>query len=89
MTPLPIEDIAAKAGILPEECFPYGRDKAKVSLDVRERLKDQPDGHYIVVAGINPTKAGEGKSTTTIGLCQVRKARFGVGRGVWVRAVFA
>merc|ERR1719201_3329520 len=48
----------------------YGRTKAKVSLCVRERLSHQADGHYVVVTGINPTPLGEGKSTTTVGLCQ-------------------
>jgi len=53
----------------------YGTDKAKVSLGCRARLAGEQDGHYIVVAGINPTTAGEGKSTTTIGVCQARKRR--------------
>jgi len=48
----------------------YGSCKAKVSLSVRDRLKDEPSGHYVVVTGINPTPLGEGKSTTTIGLTQ-------------------
>jgi Formate--tetrahydrofolate ligase len=44
---------------------------SQVSLSVRDRLADQPNGHYIVMTGINPTPLGEGKSTTTIGLTQV------------------
>jgi formyltetrahydrofolate synthetase len=53
------------AGILPEELVPYGDVKAKVKLSVRDRLKDQPNGRYVVVTAINPTPLGEGKSTTT------------------------
>ncbi|HUN23139.1 MAG TPA: formate--tetrahydrofolate ligase [Anaerolineales bacterium] len=68
--PLPIQQIAAEAGILPAELELYGNTKAKVSLDVRDRLKDQPNGKYIVVTAINPTPLGEGKTTTTIGLSQ-------------------
>jgi len=70
VTPLPIGVIARRAGITKDELAPYGDDKAKVSLGVRERLAGQRDGHYVVVGGINPTSAGEGKSTTTIGVCQ-------------------
>ena len=68
--PVHISEIAEKAGILPEELDLYGRNKAKVSLSVRDRLANQKDGNYVVVTGINPTPLGEGKSTTTIGLCQ-------------------
>ena len=49
------------------EVVPYGWTKAKISLDVRERLKNQLNGNYVVVTGITPTPLGEGKSTTTIG----------------------
>lgn len=52
---------------LPSEVIPYGATKAKISLSVRDRLKDQPNANYIVVTGITPTPLGEGKSTTTIG----------------------
>jgi len=68
--PSHIQDIANNAGILPDELEIYGRNKAKISLAVRDRLKDQPLGNYVVVTGINPTPLGEGKSTTTIGLAQ-------------------
>jgi hypothetical protein len=78
VTPLHIGVIAAKAGILTSECFPYGVDTAKISTAVRERLAGQADGHYVVVAGINPTSAGEGKSTTTIGVCQALGATLGL-----------
>ena len=67
---LPIAQIAAEAGILPEELELYGNYKAKVSLSLRERLQDQPNGNYIVVTAITPTPLGEGKTTTTVGLSQ-------------------
>lgn len=66
----PISAIAEAAGILPEELQQYGHTKAKVSLAVRNRLAHVPDGKLVIVAGINPTSLGEGKSTTTIGLSQ-------------------
>ncbi|MBW4051957.1 MAG: formate--tetrahydrofolate ligase [Proteobacteria bacterium] len=75
--PLPIGQIAAEAGILPEELEPYGKYKAKVRLSVRERLKDVPNGHYIVVTAITPTPLGEGKTTTTVGLSQALGAHLG------------
>jgi formyltetrahydrofolate synthetase len=76
-TPDPIVDIAAAAGILPEELELHGNYKAKVSLDVRERLKHQPSGKYIVVTAITPTPLGEGKTTTTVGLSQALGALLG------------
>ena len=69
-TPLPILEIAREAGIKDEELEMYGWTKAKVSLDVRDRLKDQKNGNYIVVTAITPTPLGEGKTTTTVGLSQ-------------------
>ncbi|HKN93562.1 MAG TPA: formate--tetrahydrofolate ligase [Thermoleophilaceae bacterium] len=66
----PIETIAERSGLLPEEFEPYGRHKAKVSLDVLERLKDAPDGKLICVSGVTPTRAGEGKTTTAVSLTQ-------------------
>ncbi len=68
--PLPIEQIAEKAGITPDELEPYGRGKAKVSLDILQRLKDKPNGKYIDVTAITPTPLGEGKTTTSCGLAQ-------------------
>jgi formyltetrahydrofolate synthetase len=65
-----VADIARFAGILPSELEMHGNTMAKVSLDVRERLHDRPDGNYVVVTGINPTPLGEGKSTTTVGISQ-------------------
>ena len=52
-----------RAGILDDELYPWGIAKAKVSLSVKDRLKDSPDGNYVVVTGINPTPLGEGKSS--------------------------
>ncbi|KXZ51232.1 hypothetical protein GPECTOR_13g719 [Gonium pectorale] len=68
--PVHIANIAEAVGLLPEEFDLYGTHKAKVKLSVRDRLAGAPDGKYVVVAGITPTPLGEGKSTTTIGLCQ-------------------
>ncbi|WEB71654.1 formate--tetrahydrofolate ligase [Aerococcus christensenii] len=65
---LPIEDIAKACGLKPEEILPYGHDKAKISHEGLMRLQSHPRGHLILVTAINPTPAGEGKSTVTIGL---------------------
>ena len=75
--PLPIVEIAAQAGILPEELEPYGRHKAKVRLSVRDRLREAPNGRYVVVTAITPTPLGEGKTTTTVGLTQALGAHLG------------
>jgi formate--tetrahydrofolate ligase len=66
----PIESIASAAGLEPDEIEPYGRHKAKIALSVLERLADRPDGKLICVTGMTPTKAGEGKTTTLVGLTQ-------------------
>ncbi|MBR4457079.1 MAG: formate--tetrahydrofolate ligase [Solobacterium sp.] len=63
-----ISVIAEKAGIPEAYLIPYGNDKAKVSLKLLDTLNDREDGKLILVTAINPTKAGEGKSTTTVGL---------------------
>lgn len=63
-----IANVASKVGILTEELECYGNDKAKLSLDILKRNQNKEDGKLILVTAINPTKAGEGKSTTTIGL---------------------
>lgn len=65
-----IVDVAAKIGIAPEDLELYGKYKAKISDEYRERIKDRPDGKLILVTAINPTPAGEGKTTTTVGLGQ-------------------
>ncbi len=66
----PITDIAEKAGILPDELELYGKYKAKLSAQTWKRLENQPDGKLVLVTAINPTPAGEGKTTTTVGLGQ-------------------
>jgi formyltetrahydrofolate synthetase len=76
-TPIPIGRIASEAGILPDELELYGNTKAKVHLSIRERLKDVPNGKYIVVTAITPTPLGEGKTTTTVGLSQALGAHLG------------
>ncbi|KAG0010131.1 tetrahydrofolate synthase [Entomortierella chlamydospora] len=68
--PKPIKYIAEELGILPSELELYGEFKAKVSLDLLERLSHRRNGRYVVVTGITPTPLGEGKSTTTVGLVQ-------------------
>jgi len=65
---LPIEEIAAKLGIGEEDLECFGRVKAKVSLDLFQRRKESPRGKLVLVTAMNPTPAGEGKTTTTIGL---------------------
>ncbi|MEC7669047.1 MAG: formate--tetrahydrofolate ligase, partial [Pseudomonadota bacterium] len=64
----PIQEIGAKLDIAPEHLLPYGHDKAKVSQDFINSVQDQADGKLILVTAINPTPAGEGKTTTTVGL---------------------
>jgi formyltetrahydrofolate synthetase len=76
-TPIPIDRIAAETGILDEELELYGKNKAKVHLSVRDRLKDVPNGNYVVVTAITPTPLGEGKTTTTVGLSQALGAHLG------------
>lgn len=66
----PIQDIAAKLQIHDEELECYGFTKAKISLTIFDRLKEQKEGNVILVTSINPTPAGEGKSTVTVGLGQ-------------------
>ena len=74
----PIQEIAEKLGISDDELELYGKYKAKVALSAWERVKEQPNGKLILVTAINPTPAGEGKTTTSVGLadafhCQGRK----------------
>ncbi len=64
----PIQEIGAKLGISSEDLLPYGHDKAKVSQSFINSVQDRPDGKLILVTAINPTPAGEGKTTTTVGL---------------------
>ena len=64
----PVRDVAAKLGIPDEHLLPYGHSKAKISMKFIEGLKDKSDGKLILVTAISPTPAGEGKTTTTVGL---------------------
>ena len=66
----PIQEIAEKAGIPDEYVIPYGRDKAKISLDFFKTIEGKKDGKLILVTATTPTAAGEGKTTVTIGLTQ-------------------
>ena len=65
-----ITDVAAKLGISEDDIELYGKYKAKLSYDLIRRVKDKKDGKLILVTAITPTPAGEGKSTTTVGLAQ-------------------
>src|SRR4029078_12995045 len=67
---IPIDQIAEGLGLEADEIEPYGRFKAKIGLDVIDRMKDRPHGKIVVLAGMTPTKAGEGKTTTLVGLTQ-------------------
>jgi len=65
---LPIGTVAERLGIKHDELIPYGHDKAKLSYQCVDRLASEPDGKLILVSAISPTPAGEGKTTTTVGL---------------------
>lgn len=65
-----IKDVAASIGINEEDLEFYGKYKAKLSNELWEKVKDRPDGKLVLVTAINPTPAGEGKTTTTVGLGQ-------------------
>ncbi|CAO2628571.1 Monofunctional C1-tetrahydrofolate synthase, mitochondrial [Lemmus lemmus] len=77
-TPKAVDVLAKEIGLFAEEIEVYGKSKAKVRLSLLERLKDQKDGKYVLVAGITPTPLGEGKSTVTIGLVQALTAHLHV-----------
>ncbi|HOP87258.1 MAG TPA: formate--tetrahydrofolate ligase, partial [Acetomicrobium flavidum] len=66
----PILEIAKELGIPNEYLFPYGHYKAKVDVNFLKKLEDRPDGKLILVTATTPTPAGEGKTTTTVGLTQ-------------------
>ncbi|KAK2191837.1 hypothetical protein NP493_44g07006 [Ridgeia piscesae] len=68
--PKDIDLMASEIGLMPSEIDLYGKKKAKVSLKILDRMKDAPNGKYILCAGITPTPLGEGKSTTLVGLVQ-------------------
>ncbi|GAA5968753.1 hypothetical protein JCM3765_000856 [Sporobolomyces pararoseus] len=84
-TPKPIDLLASEVGIPAQHLEMYGRNKAKVKLEILDSLKHRRDGKYIVVAGITPTPLGEGKSTTTIGLAQALGAHLGKSAFACVR----
>ena len=65
-----IGEIAANLGIEEDEVEQYGHYKAKLNQNLFNRLADKPDGKLILVTAINPTPAGEGKTTTSVGLCE-------------------
>ena len=65
---LPIVDVAAEIGLGPDDLDLYGKYKAKIHFDVFDKLKDQPDGKLVLCTAITPTPAGEGKTTTNVGL---------------------
>jgi formyltetrahydrofolate synthetase len=73
----PILQVAEELGIRPDELELYGPYKAKVKLEVLERLKNRPNGRYVDVTAITPTPLGEGKTTTTVGLSQALGAHLG------------
>jgi formyltetrahydrofolate synthetase len=73
----PITLVAEELGIRPEELELYGPFKAKIKLDILDRMKDAPDGVYVEVTAITPTPLGEGKTTTTVGLSQSLGAHLG------------
>lgn len=64
----PIVKIAEKLGVLEDEIEQYGKYKCKISLDIMKKNENKKDGKLILVTAINPTPAGEGKSTVTVGL---------------------
>lgn len=64
----PIAEIAEDLGVTAEELVPYGHDKAKLRLSLLDRLADRPNGRLVLVTAVNPTPAGEGKTTTNVGL---------------------
>ncbi len=74
----PIADVAAEVGLGADEILPYGKTKAKITPEAIARRK--PTGRLVLVTGINPTPAGEGKSTVTIGVSQALRR---LGRRWW------
>lgn len=80
----PIATLAMEMGLPDQDVIPYGRTKAKVSVDALQRLSDRPDGKYVVVTAITPTPLGEGKTTVAVGLAQ-GLARIGKRAAVCLR----
>jgi hypothetical protein len=83
----PIAEIAARASIPEEALIPYGRHKAKIDLDFVRAAESRPEGALVLVTGINPTAAGEGKTTTTIGLGDALNALEDGGGGGGTRTI--
>ncbi|CAJ1398469.1 unnamed protein product [Effrenium voratum] len=78
VTPVLVKEVFAGAfGLKDQDILSYGPYKGKINLDLWEKLKGKPNGHYVVVCGINPTPLGEGKSTTTVGVSQALGAFLG------------
>ena len=71
---LPITTVASQYGITEDDLELYGKYKAKISNELWQEIKDRPDGKLVLVTAINPTPAGEGKTTTSIGLAQADRA---------------
>jgi formate--tetrahydrofolate ligase len=82
--PRPILDVAKELGLGPDDILPYGKTKAKITPEVVARVSGKPKGRLVLVTGINPTPAGEGKSTVTVGLTQALK-RLGKNAVVCIR----
>jgi formate--tetrahydrofolate ligase len=82
--PRPIADIAKELGLGPDDILPYGKTKAKFTPEVVARVSAKPKGRLVLVTGINPTPAGEGKSTVTVGLTQALR-RLGKNAVVCIR----
>src|SRR5688500_12603607 len=82
--PRPILDVAKELGLGPDDILPYGKTKAKITPEVVARVSAKPKGRLVLVTGINPTPAGEGKSTVTVGLTQALK-RLGKNAVVCIR----
>ena len=80
----PIADVARTLDIPPDALEPYGRFKAKVGFDFIRAAQDRPDGALVLVTGISPTPAGEGKTTTTVGLGDALN-RIGVRAAICLR----
>ena len=81
---LPIKDVAAKLGIVEDDLELYGKYKAKLSSELMHKLKEKPDGKLVLVTAINPTPAGEGKTTISVGLGQAL-SRFGKKAAIALR----
>ena len=67
---LPIQEVAAQLGIEADDLEMYGKYKTKLSKELWDKVKDNPDGKLVLVTAINPTPAGEGKTTISVGLGQ-------------------